>query len=118
MIRSKPGHKKRSGSAILLLNGQEVGTVHASGGDTSWGFGTFFPNPAFSQYAPIFGNWSLLMHSDNDTDRLSPDTIEELARAEAMLDTIKAELIFLEDQQHVDVAQLTIDRDLLEWKEY
>jgi len=120
MIRPSPEGKNlhRSGPAILLLNGEPVGMVHAKGWDTSWGFGDFSPNEAFSHYAPVFGMWSLLMHADDDSDRLSRDTIEELAKAEALLDSIKAQLVFLEDQHRVDVAQLTIDQDKLEWKEY
>ena len=62
--------------------------------------------------------WSLLMHADGDRDRLSRETIEELAKAEARLDSIHAKLVFVEDQQQVDVAALTIDGDLLEWKEF
>jgi hypothetical protein len=108
----------RSGDAILLLNGEEVGVVHAKGWDTSWGFGSFSPNDAFSHYAPIYGTWSLLMHAEGDAGRLSRDAIEELAKAEALVDSIRAQLIFTDDQQRIDVATLTIDGDQLEWKEF
>jgi hypothetical protein len=108
----------RSGPAILLLNGREVGVVHAKGWSTSWGFGDFVPNEAFSDFAPIFGMWSLLMHAEDDRDQLSRDTIEELAKAEAVLDSIKAQLEFADEARRVDVATLTIDGNQLEWKEF
>ncbi len=108
----------RTGPAILLLNGEPVGTVHARRWDTSWGFGEFCPSEAFSNYAPMYGMWSLLMHADDETAALSRDTIEELAKAEAMLASIRAQLVFVADQHRIDVAELTIDGDQLEWKEY
>jgi hypothetical protein len=108
----------RSGPAILILNGRQVGVVHTRGWNTSWGFGDFVPNEAFSDFAPIFGMWSLLMHADDDRDRLSRDTIEELAKAEAILDSIKAQLEFENEPQRVDVATLTIEGSQLEWKEF
>jgi hypothetical protein len=108
----------RSGSATLLLNGKAVGTVNTTGWNTSWGFGEFIPNEAFSDFAPVFGAWSLLMHAEDDRDRLSRDTIEELAKAEAMLDSIKAQLEFVDEAVRVDVATLTIDGNQLEWKEF
>ena len=121
MIRSASSngnHRHRSGRAILLLNGEAVGEVNTKSWDASWYFADFSPNDAFSQFAPIFGSWSLLMHAEGDADRLSRENAEELARAEALLDSIKAQLVFLEDQQRVNVAQLTIDQNQLEWKEY
>jgi hypothetical protein len=66
----------------------------------------------------MYGSWSLLMHAEGDADPLSRENAEELARAEALLDSIRAQLLFLEDQQRVNIAQLTIDQDTLEWKEY
>jgi len=109
---------KRRGHAVLYLNGQAVGTVQAHGGDTSWGFGEFVPNDKFSAYAPFFGTWSVLMHAEDDFNRLSREAKEELAKAEEMLDSIKAKLLFTKDNEHVHVAQLTIEGDRLEWKEY
>ncbi len=119
-VSKRQNSHHRSGPAVLLLNGQEVGTVQTRGWDTSWGFGEFCPNDAFSSYAPLYGMWSLLMHAEDDdaTGRLSRDTIEELAKAEALLASVKAQLVFIENQLRVDVAELTIDGDQLEWKEY
>jgi hypothetical protein len=109
---------KRSGTAVLFLNDQEVGTVHAHGGDTSWGFGEFSPNDTFSFYAPLFGAWSVLMHAEDDSDRLSREAAIELAKAEETLAALRARLFFPQDQQHIRIAELTIDGDKLEWKEY
>jgi hypothetical protein len=111
-------HPHRSGSAILLLNGEPVGVVHHKTWDASWYFADFEPYETFSRYAPVFGTWSLLMHAEDGSDRLSRDAAEELARAEAALDAIKAQLVFLEEEAPVNIAQLTIDQDKLEWKEY
>jgi hypothetical protein len=91
--------------------------VHAKGWTTSWGFGDFIPNEAFSDFAPIYGTWSLLMHAEDDRDRLSRETVEELSKAEAILDSIKAQLVFVDDEQTIDVATVTIDGNQLEWKE-
>lgn len=108
----------RNCNATLLLNGQDVGTVHTRRWSTSWGFGDFSPNTTFSRFAPLYGRWSLLMHAEDDRDQLSRDAIEELAEAEAMLDGIRAQLIFENDPQAIDVATLIIDGDEVEWKEY
>jgi hypothetical protein len=115
---SKKSSRHHSGPAILLLNGEPVGTVRTRGWETSWGFGDFCPNEAFSYYAPVYGMWSLLMHADDETIALSRDAIEELNKAEELLARIKAQLLFTDDQHRIDVAELTIDGDQLEWKEY
>jgi hypothetical protein len=118
-VASSSHHPRhRSGRATLLLNGEPVGIVHTKAWDASWYFADFAPNDAFSRYAPLYGTWALLMHAEGDDIRLSRENAEELARAEAMLDSIKAQLIFLDDEHPVNVAQLTIDQDKLEWKEY
>ena len=99
------------------LNGIPVGTVTVTGWDASWGFGRFCPDGGFSQFAPAFGRWSVLMHADGD-GRLSPAASAALARAENAMDAIKARLFFETDGIWVDAFQLNIDGDLLEWKEY
>jgi len=103
--------------ALLYLNGKPVGQVYVKGWEDSWGLGEFHPTPDFSEYAPLYGLWSLLMHADEDT-RLSREASQELSQAESQLDTIKARLLFPQNEEWVDVAQLTIDGALLEWKEY
>jgi hypothetical protein len=108
----------RGGRAILHLDGQPVGDVVVQGWDGSWGFGTFLPGERFSDYAPIFGTWSLLMHADGDDQKLSDAASQELIEAESRLDTIKSKLFFPKNQQWVDIAELNIDAEMLEWKEY
>jgi hypothetical protein len=110
--------RKRQGPAILFLNDQPVGEVQVTGGDFSWGFGRFVPSPEFAQFAPLYGTWSVLMHAEDDQSKLSRDAAAELARAEALIDSVKARLRFLNEDQHVHIAQLTIDGDRLEWKEF
>ena len=104
--------------AVLYLEGQDVGTIVVKGRDSSGGFGDFTPNAHFSTYAPAYGLWSLLMHADEDGSKLSPAASSELASAESALDAIKARLFFPAQTRWVEVAQLTIDGELLEWREY
>jgi hypothetical protein len=110
--------RNRGKHAVLYLDGKAVGEVIIKGGDMSWGFGDFQPREEFGTFATVFGHWSLLMHSDGEEGRLSPAVIEELSQAEVMLDQLKARLFFPNEQEWVNVAQLTIDGELLEWKEY
>jgi hypothetical protein len=117
-VSSPTAAHQRNGAAVLFLNGLNVGMVQAGGGDTSWGFGTFSPNESFGQYAPLFGAWSVLMHAEDDAPRLSREAVLELARFEEALDAIKVHLFFPSEQQTVRVAQLTIEGNQLEWKEY
>jgi hypothetical protein len=108
----------RGSQAVLHLNGQPVGDVMVKGWDGSWGYGDFQPSEPFSNYAPLFGIWSLLIHADNSDERLSRAAADELSQAEARLDAIKTQLFFPKNEQWVTVAQLNIDGELLEWKEY
>jgi len=110
--------KDRGRHAVVYMNGQPVGTLEVKGWMASWGYGDFTPSEGFSSYAPIFGTWSLLMHVDGDTRRLSREASRELAEAEHRLDSIKTRLFFPHDSEWVEVAALTIDGKLLEWKEY
>jgi hypothetical protein len=131
---------KRGSQAHLFLDGKHVGvelvlgfqqflrrgaaqslrfTVDVKGWMApSWGYGDFTPNGGFSDYAPLFGLWSLLMHADGETERLSRAAAQELLEAEHKLDAIKARLFFPHAPEWVDVAELTIDGALLEWKQY
>ena len=106
------------GEVTLYLEGQPVGVVAVKGRDSSGGFGDFTPNGQFASYAPAFGLWSLLMHAEDAGERLSRAASSELATAESALDAIKARLFFPATRRWVEVAQLTIDGELLEWREY
>ncbi len=108
----------RGSRAVLYLDGTCVGDVAVKGWTGSWGYGDFVPQPEFSQFAPLFGQWSLLMHAEDQAPRLSHDAVEELNRVEEVLDSLRVRLFFPESQAWVNVAQLTIENELLEWKEY
>jgi hypothetical protein len=108
---SRPGSK-----AKLYLKGQLVGSVVVRGSDASWAYGEFHPDEAFVGFAPIFGQWSLLMHADDD--KLSSHASEELRRVEATLDALRARLHFPEKDEWLDLAQINIDGSLIEWKRY
>jgi hypothetical protein len=102
--------------AELFLNGEKVGTVNVRGWESSWGIGDFEPDDAFSPFAPVFGEWAMLMHEDADA-RLSPAASEELNAAERAMDSIRARLFFPDRNEWRDVRQINIDAELIEWKE-
>ena len=58
------------------------------------------------------------MHADGDDRPISRATSAELVRAENVLDSIKCRLFFPDDDVWIDVFQLNIDGELLDWKEY
>lgn len=91
--------------------------MNIRGWQNSWGFGDFKPNEGFSEFAPVFGNWSLLMHADDDQTRLSPEASEELRRAEYALDALRAKLFIPETKEWREIRQVNIDGSLIEWKE-
>ncbi len=101
----------------LYLNDTEVGIVNIRGWQSSWGFGDFHPNERFSEFATIFGNWSLLMHADDDQAKLSPEAAEELRRAEYAIDQLRAKLFLPETKEWRKIGQVNIDGGLIEWKE-
>jgi len=101
----------------LYLNDTDVGTVNIRGWQSSWGIGEFKPNDRFSDFAPIFGNWSLLMHADADQARLTPEAAEELRRAEYAIDALHAKLFLPETKEWRRIGQVNIDGGLIEWKE-
>lgn len=103
-------------SAELYLNGKKVGHVNVRGWESSWGIGDFIPDDAFSDFALVFGQWSLLMHEDPD-ERLTRAASEELNTAEQAMDAIRARLYFLDRNEWRNVRQINIDAELIEWKE-
>jgi hypothetical protein len=100
--------------ADLYLNGKRVGKVHVHGRADSWYFGTFEPADGFAEFATLFGEWSLLLHADND--RLSDAASTELRRIESAIDALRAELHLVESDRWVRLVQLNIDGNLVEWK--
>src|SRR5688572_6510352 len=102
--------------AELYLDGERVGTVSVRGWEGSWGIGDFRPDDAFASFAPVFGQWAMLMHEDPDL-QLSPAASEELNAAERAMDSIRARLFFPDRDEWRDVRQINIDAELIEWKE-
>lgn len=103
-------------TARLFINGKDVGVVTLKSLADSWGFGDFAPNAAFAEFAPLFGNWSLLMHADDDESKLSPAASDELRAAEFAIDSLRAKLHVSDKQEWIDISQLNIDGPLIEWK--
>jgi len=90
--------------------------VVVTGWDSSWSYGRFEPAEAFSQFAPFFGAWSLLMH-DDEHKPLHRSVADALAEAERSLDSLHVEVHFDESNLRQAVAQLNIDGELVEWKQ-
>lgn len=106
-------HHRREGK--LLINGRDVGHVSAESVSESWGFGQFTPAPEFSDFAPLFGAWAMLLHEEDDRDRLSPEARRELAVAEAAIDQLKTELHWVDSTEPVSIHQVAIDGKMIEW---
>jgi hypothetical protein len=109
--------RRTSELARLYLNGVDVGTVTVKGWDGAWGLGAFQPASTFPRFAPHFGLWSLLMHTDESDDSISEAATEELRRTERQIDALHAELVLVETGQRRPITQLTIDGDMVEWVE-
>ena len=107
--------RRFSRQAHLYINGRHVGTVSAEAASNAWGFGHFTPSDEFSQFAPLFGAWAMLIHEDDDKDRPSLEALEELRGAEVAIDSLKTELVWLDTDSRTPVRQLTIDGSLIEW---
>jgi len=106
----------RKAKAELYLNGIHVGTVTSNGVSASWEYGDFAPTESFSKFASLFGMWSLLIHDKDDRSRMSPEALEELRNAEAAIDSLKAELRWLDPVRLDTLEQVNIDGSLIEWK--
>jgi len=100
----------------LYLNGILVGWITVQGLDTSWTFGRFEPRAAFSDFAPIFGRWSLLMHIDEELP-LDGAAAIELSQTEREIDALRPRVCFSGEDAWHEVAELNIDGTLIEWKE-
>jgi hypothetical protein len=109
---------RRGTKGYLFLNGKLVGTVAVRGANTSWYYGEFDPAPGFSDFAGTFGWWSLLMHSHGEDDLPSPRALDQLRHIETAIDALNAKLFFPDQQEWHPVAQLNLDRGMIEWKEF
>lgn len=99
----------------LYLNGQLVGEVAVQGWHGSWGFGEFEPRAAFDQFAPLFVEWSRLMHADGR--RLSRENAARLREVENRTYALCARLWLVQARQWRHIAILNIDGAMIEWKE-
>lgn len=105
------------GMAELHLNGKLVGHVRLVGREGGWYFGELEPMEGFSEFAPLFGRWSLLMHADSEGEKLTDAALEELRDAEIELDRLRARVRMVSTGQWRNVRQLNIDGKLVDWKE-
>jgi hypothetical protein len=105
-----------SATGRLFLRKKDVGEVRARGTADSWSFGDFEPNKDFSEFATLFGSWSLLMHAEEDDAKLSEAARDELRRAERAIDSLRARIYFPESDEWIEVVQLNIDGKMIEWK--
>jgi hypothetical protein len=106
---------KSSITGQLYLNGKLVGDVAVQGWHGSWGFGEFEPRPAFGEFAPLFAEWSRLMHAN--PGRLSRENAARLRQVENRTYALHARLWLVQARQWRHVAIVNIDGTMIEWKE-
>ena len=99
----------------LYLNDRLVGRVAIHGWHDSWGVGDFAPEPAFEEFAPLFAEWSRLMHAD--VGPLSAEHAERLREIEFRMYALRAKLWIEQLRQWRVIRILTIDGAMIEWKE-
>ena len=116
MASSQSRPTRTSRRARLFLNGTEVGVVSVRGHSGSWAFGEFVASPQFAAFAPVFANWSSLMHAEAADGRLSATASEKLRASEYELDALRATLVLEHPEARHQLRQLNIDGGLIEWK--
>jgi hypothetical protein len=102
----------------LFLNDRNVGTITIRGRNASWTYGDFTPAEDFSHFANVFGCWSLLLHADDQTEKLSEAASKELRRLEYAIDAIRAKIYFPTRNEYRPIVQVNIDQGMVEWKEF
>jgi hypothetical protein len=103
-------------TAKLYINGRHVGDIAIRGWEGAWGIGNFKAVPeAFAEFEPMFSRWSRLMHADNK--RLSRDNAKRLRDLESRMYALNVRLWVEQLSQWREVVILTIDGDMIEWKE-
>lgn len=100
----------------LLINRKDVGAVVVHGCDSTWAHGKFTPEVGFSEFAILFGQWSLLMHEDEHAP-LHKAASEALADAERLMDALHIEIHYPEQDIRQHVRELNIDGENAEWKQ-
>lgn len=102
--------------ADLYLNARNVGVLTVNTYREGWTFARFDPNPNFSEFASLFGGWSLFMHEDAE-ESLNRWAAEELHRVEMAIDSLHVGVKIEGTGDWHPVAQINIDGSLVEWKE-
>lgn len=115
LLTSRIRMQRQSAQAELYLDCDLVGTVELRGVDTSWTFGEFTPRDCFSKYAPLFGQWSMLMHEDVDRE-LHSAASDELRKVEVAIDRLDARLHYANTDKWERISQVNIDGNMIEWK--
>lgn len=104
------------GAATLYINDEPVGEVAVRRTEDSWSLGLFTPAPSFAKFAPVFAEWSRIMHAGAVSAPLSRAESDNLRRVECEIDRLRARLHFPGRGEWVTCAQVNIDGRLIEWK--
>lgn len=102
--------------ADLFLNARHVGVLTVNTYREGWTFAEFNPNPNFSEFAALFGEWSLFMH-EGAQESLNRWAADELRRMEMAIDALHVGVKIEGSGDWHRVAQINIDGSLAEWKE-
>ena len=99
----------------LHIGGRHVGNVAIRGWEGAWGIGDFTPNGNFAEFAPLFEEWSRLMHAD--AGRLSRANAQLLRDLENRMYGMRVAMWVEEMHRWRQVVILNIDGAMIEWKE-
>ena len=99
----------------LHIDGRHVGNVAIRGWEGAWGIGDFTPLANFTEFAPLFEEWSRLMHAD--AGRLSRANAQQLRDLENRMYGMKVAIWVEEMHRWRQVVILNIDGAMIEWKE-
>ena len=89
--------------------------VSVRGHSGSWAFGEFAASPQFAAFAPVFANWSSLMHAEARRRAAQRDSLGKAARLSTSLMHF-ATLVLENPEARHQIRQLNIDGGLIEWK--
>ncbi len=102
-------------SARLFINGQHVGDIAVTAWKGAWGLGEFSAGEQFAPFAPLFAEWSRMMHAD--AGLISDDVSDRLRELERAMYALKCDVLLHEMQQRRQLTILNIDGSMIEWKE-
>ena len=110
MLNSLPKHVE------LCLEGKPVGQIELHRFADSWLFGEFRPTSGFSEFATLFGEWSLLLHADENDPQVSRTALDEMAKVERVIDALHIQLRLPQTNERIPVKQINIDGPMVELK--